>query len=78
MSRSYHVTKKESAIAFSEGDHEPLFATSEKAWIKEQQRKTRAVTQVSGKARPNRAIVAAEKKRTAVTPSVIKYRGAVA
>jgi hypothetical protein len=74
MSRSYHVTKKESVAAFLQGDREPLFATSEKAWIKKKEQEARKTKRVLGKAATNQAIVAREKKRTADTSSVIQYR----
>jgi hypothetical protein len=74
MSRSYHVTKKKSVTAFLQGDREPLFATSEKAWIKKKQKEARLTKGVIEKAPSNRAIVAREKQRSADTPSVIRYR----
>jgi hypothetical protein len=33
MSRSYHVTKKASIVAFVNGDTEPTYQASEKAWV---------------------------------------------
>jgi hypothetical protein len=74
MSRSYHVTKKKSVVAFHQGDHEPLFATSEKAWIKKNEQQARKTNRVLSKAATNRAIVAREKNRTAENSSVIRYR----
>jgi hypothetical protein len=34
MSRSYHVTKKAAIVAFMNGDTEPTYQLSEKAWVK--------------------------------------------
>lgn len=60
MSRSYHVTKKAAQAAFQQGDAEPVYQASEKAWVKTAQTKARTakVTVTS------RAIVSAEIART--------------
>jgi hypothetical protein len=61
MSRSYHVTERQARLAFRQGDVEPTYQASEKAWVKKQQ--TRARKTGVG-ATTNRAIVAGEKART--------------
>jgi alpha-beta hydrolase superfamily lysophospholipase len=67
MSRSYHVTKKASIVAFVNDDTEPTYQASEKAWVKSKQKQARAIKKaVPEKAVATaRAIVAKEKRRTA-------------
>lgn len=64
MSRSYHVTERKARNAFRHGDTEPTYAASEKSWVKQQQKKARAIKKVGKSVPSNRAIVAEEKKRT--------------
>jgi hypothetical protein len=74
MSRSYHVTKKKAVVAFLQDDHEPMFAASEKAWIKKKEKEARSAKATVGKAPINRAVVARERRRTANASSVVRYR----
>jgi hypothetical protein len=60
MSRSYHVTERQARLAFRQGDVEPTYQASEKAWVKKQQTRARK----TGVGTTNRAIVAGEKART--------------
>ena len=66
MSRSYHVTKKAAVAAFVNGDTEPAYQASEKAWVKSKQMEARAIKKAvpDMKVAPARAIVGREKKRT--------------
>lgn len=66
MSRSYHVTKKAAVAAFVNGDTEPTYQASEKAWVKSKQKQARAMKKAVPDKRvaPTRAIVGREKKRT--------------
>ena len=60
--------------AFTEGDREPLFAASEKSWVKSAEADARKTEKVFGKAPTNRATVIRERRRTNSTSSVVRYR----
>jgi len=76
MSRSYHVTEKQARLALARGDIQPTVLVSEKSWVKKKGLKAR-IAETNGvelKISTNRAIVACEKKRTAVAVSAAVYR----
>jgi hypothetical protein len=64
MSRSYHVTERKVRRAWAEGDKAPMYAASEKSWVKKKQKEERALSTVRARTRSNRAIVGREKART--------------
>lgn len=65
MSRSYHVTRKESIRAFVlEGDTHLIAETSDKAGIKRREQVQRGRAKLGLKRKPNSVAVAAERDLT--------------
>jgi hypothetical protein len=65
MTRSYHATRKKADAALNQGDVDPTWQASEKAAVKKRQAGIRSRSGLPRrKVRPNRSIVASEKKRT--------------
>jgi hypothetical protein len=64
MSRSYHVTRRESIRAFAEGDTGPTLSASDKSGIKIKEKLERRLAAAIGHRRTNSAIVSGEKALT--------------